>query len=80
MKNLSGLWLASNQISDISPLKGLKSLTVLYLGNNQISDISPLKGLKSLTDLWIENNPLQIPPKEIASQGINNPKLLPPDR
>jgi len=55
-KNLLDLNLSANQISDISPLKELKSLTYIDLESNQISDISPLKELKSLTQLWFGKN------------------------
>ena len=46
-----------NQISDISPLKGLKKLTILDLHRNkQISDISALKELLNLTWLSLRGN------------------------
>lgn len=45
------LFLASNQIKDITPLKNLTNLKVLDLKVNQISDLTPLYGLKNLTSL-----------------------------
>ncbi|GAH14879.1 unnamed protein product, partial [marine sediment metagenome] len=46
----------TNQISDISPLAGLRNLERLYLYGNQISNLSPLAGLKKLVNLYLENN------------------------
>jgi len=50
------LELSSNQIVDISPLKGLTNLQDLGLPYNQIVDISPLKGLTNLQDLGLRDN------------------------
>ena len=54
---LSGLFLERNQISDISPLTGLKE-TLLYLNldTNQIADIEPLTEAGSLRYLSLEHN------------------------
>lgn len=48
--------LSENQISNIEPLKNLKSLESLYLYDNQISNIEPLIELKSLTTLSLFSN------------------------
>jgi Leucine-rich repeat (LRR) protein len=56
LTNLQGLWLDSNQISDISPLAGLTNLQDLYLNWNQISDLSPLAGLTNLQYLDLYYN------------------------
>ena len=58
MKNLNiqKLWLDSNQISDISPLKDLINIQNLWLGGNHINDISPLKDLKNIQKLWLDSN------------------------
>jgi len=40
--NLKTLWLAVNQISDISPLAGLMNLEFVNLEGNQITDWSPV--------------------------------------
>ena len=42
---------SGNQVSDLSPLKGLTNLKVLDLKGNTIKDASPLLELKSLT--WV---------------------------
>ncbi|MBP3917513.1 leucine-rich repeat domain-containing protein, partial [Clostridium sp.] len=46
----------NNQISDITPLKGMTNLGWLYLDNNQISDITPLKDMTNLDWLSLYNN------------------------
>lgn len=50
-KNLESLNLASNAVTDISPLAGLTKLTSLFLGGNPVADISPLSGMTSLEKL-----------------------------
>ncbi|MDE0423766.1 MAG: leucine-rich repeat domain-containing protein [Candidatus Poribacteria bacterium] len=54
--NLKDLLIWRNEISDISPLTGLKNLTFLAIGENQISDISSLATLKNLTTLYLGGN------------------------
>ena len=57
MKNLEVLNLSRNQISDLTPLFGLKSLKVLFLyDNKRISDLTPLSKLTNLTDLSLYDN------------------------
>ena len=57
MINLEVLNLSGNQISDLTPLSGLKKLKVLFLyDNKRISDLSPLSSLKNLTDLGLYDN------------------------
>ena len=56
LKNLGGLILGGNQISDFSALSGLKNLTNLDLSFNQISNISVLSGLTNLNDLNLWGN------------------------
>ncbi|MEO1375449.1 MAG: leucine-rich repeat domain-containing protein [Cyanobacteria bacterium J06635_10] len=51
-----GLTLSGNQISDLSPLKGLTNLMTLILKDNQIRDLSPLKGLTNLISLNLWDN------------------------
>ena len=53
---MTGLYLASTSISDISALEDLTSLTTLVLYNNSISDISALEDLTSLKRLYLEDN------------------------
>ena len=56
---INALWFnfERNQISDLSPLAGLKNLSGLALADNQISDLSPLSGLINLGHLSIYFNP-----------------------
>ena len=46
----------NQQISDLSPIAGLKRLRELHLGANQISDLSPLAGLTQLENLTLYGN------------------------
>ncbi|MCP4676322.1 MAG: hypothetical protein GY854_12580, partial [Deltaproteobacteria bacterium] len=48
LRQLKYLYLDSNQIADVSPLKNLTKLNWLYLNSNQIADVSPLKNLTKL--------------------------------
>ena len=56
--NLTELYLAGNQISDVLPLTQLKQLKALGLRHNRLSDISPLAQLKTLVELHLGNNQL----------------------
>lgn len=53
---LNMLGLSSNDVSDISSLRGMTSLSKLWLHHNNVSDISPLEGLTGLTILYIGSN------------------------
>ncbi len=55
-KNLQEIKLAKNQISDVTPLKGLSILQSLDLAGNKIADIAPLGGLTRLQYLELSNN------------------------
>ena len=46
----------NQQISDLSPISGLKRLRELHLGANQIRDISPIAGLTQLEKLALYGN------------------------
>lgn len=56
MTGLQTLSLWENQVSDLTPLKGLLELFSLQLGNNAISDLGPLSGLTKLQRLGVQNN------------------------
>ena len=45
------LVLSDSELSDLSPLSGLKSLEFLFLNGTGVSDLSPLSGLQSLQHL-----------------------------
>jgi len=54
--NVTHLELASNPITDISPLSGLTSLIELSLWGSGVTDLSPLSNLTSLTHLGLWGN------------------------
>ncbi len=56
--NLHGLGLASNSLSDLSPLSGLHGLVHLGLTDNGLSDISAIAPLDSLQILHLRTNHL----------------------
>ena len=61
LTNLTELWLgdlnaASNNVSDLSPIRSLTKMKTLYLGYNKITDISPLSALTSLETLDLRGN------------------------
>jgi len=46
---------SNSGLTDVSPLKELKSLTTLILDGTNVSDVSPLKDLKNLTTLYLSD-------------------------
>ncbi len=54
--NLRNLGLASNDISDLSPLSDLPKLLFLGLTDNNLTDLSPLAGLDSLFLIHLRSN------------------------
>lgn len=58
LKELRGLNLQMNNISDISPLRNLTKLTFLNLMTNPITDISVLKDMTQLDELWLDSSRL----------------------
>ena len=54
--NLEFLHIGRTEVSDLTPLSGLKKLHTLKLFDNRISDISPLSGLIGLRVLQLQNN------------------------
>ncbi len=71
-KNLQSLNLASNAVTDISPLAGLAKLTSLILADNPVADISPLSGMTSLEKLSLSGCAAQdySPLKNLASLKV----------
>ena len=51
LTNLEDLYLAGNDITDISALAGLTNLKRLHLEDNDITDISVLKDFNNLIEL-----------------------------
>jgi Leucine-rich repeat (LRR) protein len=55
VKNITELYVADNQVKDISGLEQLTNLQYLSLESTEITDISVLKNLTNLTDLCLDN-------------------------
>ena len=74
LKGLTSLDLSDNNLTDgdITFLKELKGLTVLYLSSNNLTDVFFLKDMENLQYVDLSENPIQEPPKEIISQGIES--------
>jgi internalin A len=56
LRDLTGIDLSDNQISDLQPVATLNKLTVLNLSRNRITDLQPLATLNKLTDLGLSGN------------------------
>jgi hypothetical protein len=54
--NLTGLALAHNAITDLSPLSSLHALVQLDAGNNALTNLTPLASLRGLTNLNLGGN------------------------
>jgi len=60
LTNLTGtLWMHSNAITSLEPLRGLTGISILRAYDNAISDLSPLSALTGLTELHVHINSLQ---------------------
>ena len=63
IKNLTTLailrFTGSENLGDISPIRGLTNLEELQLGNTGVSDITPLANLTNLEHLDLKNNQIQ---------------------
>ncbi|WGK70112.1 COR domain-containing protein [Candidatus Haliotispira prima] len=59
LKHLNTLDCSENEITDLSPLKGLGSLNELDCSENEIRDVSPLGGLGSLNTLNCSDNQIR---------------------
>ena len=73
------MFIANNQIRDITPLETLTELSVLnWGGGNQISDISPLESLSFLEVLGIDDNPVSGNEKQIQelTNKLENVEIL----
>ena len=56
---LRDLYLAGNNITDISPLRNLTGLRNLNLDGNNVSDLRPLAGLRNLEWIALQRNEIQ---------------------
>ena len=64
------LWVANNQISDITPLSNLTNLYALELNGNQISDISAVSGLDKLGQLYLSRNMISDIEPLVENKGL----------
>ncbi|EAF1122871.1 LPXTG cell wall anchor domain-containing protein, partial [Listeria monocytogenes] len=55
LSDLNELYFNNNNVSDLSPLRGMKNLWYVLFNNNNISDLSPLAG-KKVALLEVNNN------------------------
>lgn len=53
--NVRELSLDHHEVSDLSPLAGLRKIRLLVMANNPISDLSPLAGLSELEDIKLSH-------------------------
>ena len=51
--DVSSIYLSNAQVTDVTPLAGLKNLQKLYLSHMQLSDLTPLAGLNDLEVLHL---------------------------
>ena len=57
--NLEFLHISDCEVSDLTPLAGLKQLRVLKLYENRIRDVTPLAGLVNLKELILSGNAIE---------------------
>jgi len=55
-RSLAALDLEGNEITDLTPIKGLKMIQTINLKKNKIKDIKPLAGLTALQYVHLEGN------------------------
>lgn len=72
LKNLTKLALGGNSLSDASFLKELPRLTSLDMRRNKLKDVSFLKDMDHLEYINFDDNPVNSPPREIVSQGLQS--------
>ena len=71
LPDLTELWIADNQISDITPLSNLTNLQALELNGNQISDVSALSGLDKLGQLYLSRNMISDIAPLVENKGLS---------
>ena len=57
--NLTELYLNSNKVENIEPLRGLTNLTILSLNGNEVENIEPLRGLTNLIFVSLDSNKIE---------------------
>lgn len=53
---LRNLHVGTGQVSDLTPIAGLKKLTHLNFGHNRVESLEPLRRLFALRDIWAGHN------------------------
>lgn len=61
--SLEEVYLANNQISNLSGIEKLKNVKLLWIGNNKISDVEPISKMSNLIELEIADSEI----KDISS-------------
>ena len=72
LSNLTELYLSGNRLENLpESLGSLSNLTRLNLWGNQLTNLPESIGnLANLTELYLDKNPLQEPPLELATKGV----------
>ena len=55
-EKVTELYISGSQITDLTPLAGMKGLERLGLGGNKIIDLKPVAGLTELTEIGFSKN------------------------
>jgi internalin A len=61
LTNVIDLNLGHTKVTDLTPLRELKSLSRLGVAENTITDLTPLRELKSLSELDLRKDPSHRP-------------------
>ena len=70
LPGLKVLFLAANDLSDISALRHLRGLTDLALDGNEIADVTALTDLNALQRLWLNDNAIADIAPLAANEGL----------
>ena len=70
LPGLKALFLAANDLADISALRHLQGLTDLALDGNEIVDVTALTSLTALQRLWLNNNAIVDIAPLAANEGL----------
>ncbi len=73
--SLTELQFDETEVTDVSPLAGLKKLEMLQMKRTRVSDVSPLRELKSLKNVYLEGSRV-----EDASPPPGDPRAQDPRR
>ena len=70
LPGLKALFLAANDLADISALRHLQGLTDLALDGNEIADVTALTSLTALQRLWLNDNAIADIAPLAANEGL----------